>query len=511
MSAPRRLGKYQLVAEVARGGMGVVYLSVAQGRGGFNKLLILKVLQQELADDPAFLEMFFEEARLAARLSHPNIVQTYEVGTEGNYHFIVMDYLSGRSLSRVLRRRHPGFTRAMHMRVLCEALRGLDYAHTLTDFDGKSVGVVHRDVNPQNIFVTFDGQVKLVDFGIAKAVDSKLETRTGMLKGKPSYMAPEQLGGEADARIDVFAVGVMLFEAISGKRFWGSRSDLEVLTSLIHGKLPLLSEAAPDAPEPLAAICRKALADDVDERYQTAAAMLADLDAWLTQSGDNPSVREVAKVVAEMFAAEAAETRNAVERSLARLRAGEEPAPAETSLAPLLQDATPSRNTDLEHLPVSESMGTPNGTAAPTREPPPERRPSWPLLAFVGAAAGVVLIGLLLSRSGGTPDGVGPERVAAASSAAPPPLPAATRAPAAGSERAGGGQRCILRSDRARQRQRQRQRHRCRPARGGGASGSPAPGHASSRCAASMTRRLPAPAIPRSSTTAPRSLQTRLL
>jgi hypothetical protein len=158
--------------------------------------------------------------------------------------------------------------------------------------------------------------------------------------------------------------------------------------------------------------------------------MLADLDAWLTESGDNPSVREVAKVVAEMFAAEAAEMRSAVDRSLARLRAGEEPAPTETSLAPLLQDATPSRNTDLEHLPVSESMGTPNGTAAPTREPPPERRRSWPLLAFVGAAAAVVLIGLLLTRTGGTPDGVGPERVAAASSAAPPPLPAATVAPA---------------------------------------------------------------------------------
>jgi serine/threonine-protein kinase len=430
MSAPRRLGKYQLVAEVARGGMGVVYLAVAQGPAGFNKLLILKVLQQELADDPAFLEMFFEEARLAARLSHPNIVQTYEVGSEGNHHFIVMDYLSGRSLSRVVRRRHPSFTRAMHLRVLCEALRGLDYAHTLTDYDGKSIGVVHRDVNPQNVFITFDGQVKLVDFGIAKAVDSKLETRTGMLKGKPSYMAPEQLGGEADARIDVFAVGVMLFEAISGKRFWGSRSDLEVLTSLIHGKLPVLSEVAPDAPEALAAICRKAIADDVDERYSTAGAMLADLDAWLAESGDNPTVRQVAKVVTDMFAAEAAETRNAVERSLARLRAGEDPAPTETSLAPLLQEATPSRNTGLEHVPVSESMGTPNGTAAPTIEPPPERRRAWPLLAFVGAAAGVVLIGLLLSRTGGTPEGAGPERVAAATGTAPLPLPASA-APAA--------------------------------------------------------------------------------
>src|SRR5262249_34944227 len=153
-------------------------------------------------------------------LTHPNIVQTYEVGSEGNRHFIVMDYLNGRSLSRVLRRKPDAFTRGMHLRILCEVLQGLDYAHNLVDFDGSPIGIVHRDVNPQNVFITFDAQIKLVDFGIAKSLDSQLETRTGVLKGKPGYMAPEQLSGIVDTRCDIFAVGAMMWEAITKKRLW---------------------------------------------------------------------------------------------------------------------------------------------------------------------------------------------------------------------------------------------------------------------------------------------------
>src|SRR5215510_881712 len=195
----RMLGKYHLVAEIARGGMGVVYLAMVQGPGGFNKLVVVKELKPELVEEPTFLTMFLDEARLAARLSHPNIVQTNEVGSDGNRCFMAMDYLDGRGLDRVRRRAHAtgqDLSLPIHLRVICDMLAGLQYAHTLADFDGTPLAIVHRDVSPQNVFVTFDGHVKLLDFGIAKAVDSLHETRVGVLKGKVSYMSPEQARGD---------------------------------------------------------------------------------------------------------------------------------------------------------------------------------------------------------------------------------------------------------------------------------------------------------------------------
>ncbi|MGQ0506189.1 MAG: serine/threonine protein kinase, partial [Myxococcaceae bacterium] len=180
------LGKYKLIAEIARGGMGVVYLAVVQGHGGFNKLVVVKELHPELVEDPIYLEMFLDEARLAARLNHPNIVQTNEVNNEGNRFFMAMDFLDGRNLDRIRRRsiRSKDFTLPMQLRVLSDVLLGLDYAHRCADFEGRPLGIVHRDVSPQNVFMTFEGQVKLLDFGIAKAADSSRETQAGMFKGK---------------------------------------------------------------------------------------------------------------------------------------------------------------------------------------------------------------------------------------------------------------------------------------------------------------------------------------
>src|SRR5882762_11610966 len=156
-SAPEHvIGKYQLIADLEQGGMGNVYIAMAQGPGSFSKLVVLKELKPEFARDPDFLAMFFEEARVASRLHHPNIVQTYEVGSEGDRHFLAMEYLSGQSLARVLSARHLGFPMEMYLRAICEVLRALEYAHALTDFDGSAMGLVHRDVNPENVFVTYD-------------------------------------------------------------------------------------------------------------------------------------------------------------------------------------------------------------------------------------------------------------------------------------------------------------------------------------------------------------------
>lgn len=358
--------------------MGIVSLAVAQGPARFNKLLVIKELKPELVEDTSFLEMFLEEARLAARLSHPNIVQTYEVGAEGKRHFMVMDYLEGVTLSGILRKKTDTFTLPMHLRVLCETLAALDYAHTLTDFDGTPLGIVHRDATPQNVFVTFDGTVKLVDFGIAKALDTSVETRAGVLKGKPAYMAPEQIAGDVDARADVFSVGVMLWEAIVGRRMWHKKGDIEVLTNIIKGQIPTLRETKPDAPEELIRICDKAIAKSRDDRYPTAIALQQDLEAYLASTKSDVSTREVGKVVGTVFAKERATTRSVIEEHLASLKAGKttEKVP---SLRPDVDEtessASSSAKLDVPRLAEPPSFtnatspslaGTPGATAIPT-------------------------------------------------------------------------------------------------------------------------------------------------
>src|SRR5262245_45560386 len=215
MSAPRSpgpevstIGKYQLIANLGHGGMADVYLSVVHGPVGFNKLTVIKRLRPSLAEEQEFLAMFLDEARLAARLNHPNVVQTNEVAEIEGQYYIAMEYLDGQPLNRILTRAQKAGTlpRELLIRVVADCLAGLHYAHELADYDGSPLGVVHRDASPHNIFVTYDGQTKVVDFGIAKAATRSAETRGGVLKGKVAYMAPEQArSGEVDRRSDVFA------------------------------------------------------------------------------------------------------------------------------------------------------------------------------------------------------------------------------------------------------------------------------------------------------------------
>jgi serine/threonine-protein kinase len=365
-----QLGKYQLVAEIARGGMGIVYLAVAHGPARFSKLLVVKELKPELVDDPTFLEMFLEEARLAARLSHPNIVQTYEIGAEGRRHFIVMDYLEGVTLARVLRKKSDRFTLPMQLRVICDSLQGLHYAHTLTDFDGAPLGIVHRDATPQNLFITFDGQVKIVDFGIAKALDSTIETRTGVLKGKPAYMAPEQVAGDVDPRADIFGVGVMIWEAAAGRRMWHKKGDVEVLTNIIKGTMPSLKEIAPDAPEALVRIVERAMAKNRDERYPSAADLQADLEAYLISVKIHITARDVAAVVAELFADERAATRSTIEQHLKALQADKPPEKLPSLHPPAGEGSTtPSGQRSSSAVPSSGALtpaaATPSGQSMP--------------------------------------------------------------------------------------------------------------------------------------------------
>src|SRR5512133_824440 len=212
---PVSLGKYRLLAELGHGGMAQVFLALAKGVAGFNKLVVIKQIHAELAEDPDFVRMFLDEARLAARLNHPNVVQTNEVDHDNKRYFIAMEYLEGQTLNRVFNRmgRDPKLLPLGHrLRLVADGLAGLHYAHELKDYDGKALGVVHRDFTPHNIFVTYNGVVKVVDFGIAKALNSSSQTQSGVLKGKVSYMAPEQARGErVDRRADIFSVGMILW------------------------------------------------------------------------------------------------------------------------------------------------------------------------------------------------------------------------------------------------------------------------------------------------------------
>jgi serine/threonine-protein kinase len=210
-------GKYRPIATLGQGGMARVLLTVAQSGPGVHKLLVVKELKPDLVKDAEFVTMFVDEARLAARLNHPNVLTTYEIGESGGAPFLVMEYLEGQPLHAVLPRvGRTAMPLTAHLAILQKALAGLHYAHELRDFDGSPMNVVHRDVSPQNVFVCYDGQVKLLDFGIAKASGSVARTETGVFKGKLGYIAPEQITSPTvDRRADVFSVGVMLWEALT--------------------------------------------------------------------------------------------------------------------------------------------------------------------------------------------------------------------------------------------------------------------------------------------------------
>jgi serine/threonine-protein kinase len=296
--------KYHVIAKLGEGGMALVHLAVVRGVVGVRKLVVLKSVRPELVADSNARTMFVAEARLAATLSHPNIVQTFEVVVSKGRPILVMEYLDGQPFSRIVRHdREERSPLALQLYVLKEVLSGLEYVHNLSDLDGTPLNLVHRDMSPQNVFVTYDGQVKILDFGIAKVVGSTGHTETGEIKGKIRYMAPEQMLGSAhlDRRADIFSVGVMLWEALTRRRLWEGRADVQVIQSVVGGGVPAPSTVADDVPPVLDEICRRALAHDVEQRYESAAVMQADLEHAIEQLSSRISTRQVGRIVAESF------------------------------------------------------------------------------------------------------------------------------------------------------------------------------------------------------------------
>lgn len=296
------LGRYRVLTTLGQGGMGTIHLAVADGLGEFRKLIVLKELRQDLACRPQFVEMFLEEAKLAAGLSHPNIVHTLEATRIGERYVLAMEFLDGQALHRVLAsaRRAPTIPLNLRLHILCEALSGLHYAHELCDYAGKPLQIIHRDVCPMNIFVTYDGQVKVVDFGIARAIDSKPDDHR--FQGKLAYAAPEQLGpGPVDRRVDVFAAGVVLWELITLRRFAPGASGQASIDARIAGLEPRIAAVAPDVDPALAAICDTALLVDPDARYESADELRRALLSYLAAQDYQPDRTQLAQLVREKF------------------------------------------------------------------------------------------------------------------------------------------------------------------------------------------------------------------
>jgi serine/threonine-protein kinase len=266
------LGNYELLHEIASGGMATVYLGRKRGIGGFERLVAIKCCHPHLRRDPAFVTMFLDEARLAARIHHPNVVATIEVSDDDALYF-VMQYVEGMSLSDWLSRLLPQNQRIAEdllLRVMIDGLAGLHAAHELRDHDGKSFQLVHRDVSPQNLLIGLDGVTRIADFGIAKAESRATRTRTGQVKGKTGYMPPEQILGEPlDRRADVYAAGVVLWEALVGRRLFDGESDAATINQVLNNAVPAPSTVT-SCSIVFDDIVRRALQFQPGDRYATA-------------------------------------------------------------------------------------------------------------------------------------------------------------------------------------------------------------------------------------------------
>ncbi len=318
-------GKYELLASLGQGGMADVFLAVASSGHGVKKLVVVKRPRGELAEEKTLREMLLDEARLAARLNHPNVVQTYEVGDYEGTPFLAMEFLEGQPLNRVMRealRTGTSLPTPFLMRIASDALAGLHYAHELSDYDGQPLHIIHRDVSPQNVFVTYDGQAKIVDFGIAKAAGNSSHTEAGSLKGKIAYMAPEQASElPIDHRADIFSMGIVCWELATGRRLIAGDSPSAKLYNIVNAELPRVSTVLPDVDSRLDDIIAKALEKDPDQRFQTALAMREALEEYIARSGLIVLPDAIGKLTASLFAPVRAEVAAKIKEHMAGLAA----------------------------------------------------------------------------------------------------------------------------------------------------------------------------------------------
>ncbi|MCU0691362.1 MAG: protein kinase [Polyangiaceae bacterium] len=421
-------GKYDLVATIGRGGMADVFLAATKGLMGFNKLVVVKRPRAALAEDLESTSMFADEARLAARLNHPNVVQTYEVVEQDGTYYLVMEYLEGQHLRRVLStsRSKDVFAPPLVARVISDALAGLHYAHELSDFDGTPLKIVHRDVSPHNVFVTYDGQTKVVDFGVAKAEINATATASGIMKGKASYMAPEQvLGKTVDRRADLYSVGVVLWELLTRSRLFPGEAARAV-HKILSESVPPVATVAPHVPQQLQAVVDRVLRRTPSARYASAAEMRCDLEEYLAGLTRPPTRDDVACAMNELFSRERAEFKRRIQLFMTETgcrRAIIDKVLTSTSTLPptgsdsrsdsgslssradLLDVRVEHDGTERSAVVLGETMGS--ALRAAVAGPAMPKRPSSPRLVRLGTAAvalAAVSVGAIWMFDGSTPD-----------------------------------------------------------------------------------------------------------
>ena len=356
------LDRYELLCALASGGMATVWLARMRGKRGFEKLLAIKTIRSELSDDPHFEEMFLDEARIAARIQHPNVAQIIDLGEQNEVLYLVMEWVDGEALSKVRKfsgKKGQQLPLGLSLRVIADAAGGLHAAHEVTDEDGKLLGVVHRDVSPQNILISTSGAVKVIDFGVAKATNRLApQTRSGIIKGKLQYMAPEQALGKAlDRRVDVWALGVCLYELVADKLPYDGDNQLEILQKLNENTPPPPLEGA--VPTVVEEIILKALARKPEDRYQTCAAMRRAIESALVELELPSSNEDMAGFIELHMPDRAAKRHEVVSRALKE--AGEL---APSSIAVVEQDGNAGAFDGTVQVDIG---GAPPPSAAPTR------------------------------------------------------------------------------------------------------------------------------------------------
>ncbi|NUO48152.1 MAG: protein kinase [Polyangiaceae bacterium] len=301
------LGRYRVVEEIGIGGMATVHLARMDGPGGFQKWVAIKRIHPNLVEDDQFVDMFLDEARIAAGINHANVAQVFDLGKDEGTYWIAMEYLHGEPLREIMRRceeRNQQISADLAARLCADAAEGLHAAHELRGKNGQLLGLVHRDVTPHNLFVTYEGYTKVVDFGIAKVADRLSETRAGTLKGKLAYMSPEQVRGQddVDRTTDVFALGVVLWELTTGHRLFRMDTDLDTLEKVQACVVPPPSTIIPGYPIELESVVMKALAKKKPERYQTARELSRALQLYLQRRAVLIGPEEVSAFIRELFA-----------------------------------------------------------------------------------------------------------------------------------------------------------------------------------------------------------------
>ena len=403
--AGRRLGRYEVLTQLASGGMAAVYIARAQGVAGFERLVAVKVLHPHLAHEEEFISMFLDEARLAARIRHPNVVATLDISdTQGAGYFLVMEYIEGDHLGALLRsavQRKQRLPVPVAVRILHDGLGGLSAAHTLRGERGEPLNLVHRDISPHNILVGTDGIARLTDFGVAKAEVRLSSTREGQFKGKLSYMSPEHAStGQADQRSDLFSMGIVLWESLTGQRLFRGETNAATLNKILYEPIPKASELLPEL-APFDAMLIKALDRDAAARFQTAEEMMEALEEAAAEAGGTATTRKVASVVKHLAGEKVGQEHERVRKAIEDLGHSD----VSEMLLPLPMEGSGS----VSHVSMPKALDVDASTRAarPTtigaqRE---KRRVGW--IAVIGLLVAVAVGGAVLAMSGDEEAGSG--------------------------------------------------------------------------------------------------------